>query len=1518
MTFVSYAQNFEDVMLWRALGTVQHGFYIDVGAHHPDADSVTRAFYDRGWTGINIEPVPTHANRIRAARWRDTTLAVALGAAPGRATLRVVGQSGLSTLSPDIATRHQDEGWPLDQVDVPVQTLAELCLTHAPGPIHFLKIDVEGAERDVLLGADFTRWRPWIVLVESTAPNQRTETHADWEDLLLIAGYTFVWFDGLNRFYLADERHAELEPHFRLPPNIWDGFVRAADTATAPSLAAAELDALRQLQRVSRAETREAGALREAAAARALSDARGQDLARLHEVLGETHRAHAAAHADWSRQTEALNRYFHDVHRVLDAERALAETARTAAQHTRDMLDALYGSTSWRLTSPLRRTMERVRPRPALLPPPVPPAPDRTLPPPPAMEAVPPRIRPLPPIPAPPPRTGVRTVHQYHSGAAAGDAVTNAMLLIRGILRGWGYRSDIFVTYRNDAPPDQVRLLEELPRHGNQILLVHHSMGFSSFDHILGLPGAKVLVYHNVTPPEFLDGNAFLQEHAVLGRRQLARLRTAVAASLAVSEFNLLELRRLGFDGPEASTLLFDVDALRDRAARTAGSRTASSSTAAPPFTVLFVGRICASKGQADLVAAFARFAALFAGPAHLVLVGRDDGPEDPYLRTIRAAVGAAGLQDRVTLTGLVDDEELHRRYASADLYVSLSRHEGFGVPLVEAMAHGLPVLAWPAGAIPFTLGGLSLASRDPEAVAAAMHALAIDPAARDALAARQAAQLDRFRLADQVPALGRALARAGAAPPALPHTRDTLDRTMRFTVTGHTAGSYSLAAVNRTLALALDAARPGTRLVPAEAAPRLEPHLADPRLADLAARDPEGSAPEVVISQHYPVLVPDRRGDLLLALFFWEESVVPLPTVRVLNASFDGVLAPSAFVAKALIDSGVTVPVATVGFAPSLSAFVTQGHAARALPRAPGTFTFLHVSSCFPRKGVDLLLAAYAAAFRATDPVRLVVKGFPNPHNDVADQVARLRLRDPAAPAIEVIDADLDGPALLDLYASAHAMVLPTRGEGLNIPAAEAMAAGLPLIVTGHGGHMDFCDPATARLLPFRFAPSGSHLGSAGSVWTEPDVDALAASLRDAVENPHDAAVRARTAKRRAETLADPAPFARRVADATLDMLLAPLMTPVRLAWVSTWGVRCGVAEYSRHLLDATLAAHPGAIGDVAILCDGRTAPDTSGSRPAVVPGWDLGWTGSLDRVTDAVSAVDPDLVVIQHQPGLLRWRELGLLLRHPALAGRPAVVTLHSTRHLHEVNEEERRFAVNELSRAARVVVHTVADLNLLLALGLSANVTLVPHGSVPRATAPATDRTLTPADAPVIGCYGFFLPGKGIPDLVHAVAILRQDWPGARLRLVNADYGSPDSAAEIISCRTLANELDVPVDWHTDFLPDAESTALLAGCDVIALPYQASLEASSAALRTALRAGPAVAVTPLPLFDEAADAVFRFGGTDPASVAVGLRGLLADADLRGTLRHAGADWLAGRDWAAVGERFGGMLRALVRAAA
>ncbi len=227
--FVSYAQNGEDVLLWRALGSVVDGFYIDVGAGDPERDSVTEAFYQRGWHGINIEPLPALVSRLEEHRQRDINLLAAAGCRDGEQTLfDIPNVYGWATLDSKVAAGYRDRGLDVAELVVRVRTLASVCAEYVTRPIHFLKIDVEGSESGVLRGMDFRKWRPWILVIEDALPDRRSSAATSWEPTLLSQEYRFVYHDGLNRYYVAEE-HAELAPAIAIQPNVFDCFITARE-----------------------------------------------------------------------------------------------------------------------------------------------------------------------------------------------------------------------------------------------------------------------------------------------------------------------------------------------------------------------------------------------------------------------------------------------------------------------------------------------------------------------------------------------------------------------------------------------------------------------------------------------------------------------------------------------------------------------------------------------------------------------------------------------------------------------------------------------------------------------------------------------------------------------------------------------------------------------------------------------------------------------------------------------------------------------------------------------------------------------------------------------------------------------------------------------------------------------------------------------------------------------------------------------------------------------------------------
>ena len=378
-------------------------------------------------------------------------------------------------------------------------------------------------------------------------------------------------------------------------------------------------------------------------------------------------------------------------------------------------------------------------------------------------------------------------------------------------------------------------------------------------------------------------------------------------------------------------------------------------------------------------------------------------------------------------------------------------------------------------------------------------------------------------------------------------------------------------------------------------------------------------------------------------------------------------------------------------------------------------------------------------------------------------------------------------------------------------------------------------------------------------------------------------------------------------------QLLLQPEAEPPRpTAWITTWDVPCGIADYSRYLR----AAMP---GPAVILCDTRTPPPSGPGPHSVIPVWAINEPDTLHATMRALMRHDPPCVVIQHQPGLMPWPMLIELLNHPALAGRVVSITLHNTEELATATPAFRAAALAALARLSRVVVHGRRDIAMLAGFGLTHNTTVIPQGAelpVPGSHFPSQAVRHLSSDSPVvIGSYGFFLPGKGLPELIEALALLRQHWPYAVLRLINAEYPVPQSSTEIATCRALvtARGLEDAVLFETGLLDHADSTARLQQCDVLVLPYQGSREGSSAALRSALRTGIAVVVTPLALFEEAGPATLTLPGCTPEQIAAGLDAVLRNTQARTAATEASQAWLQERSWARIGHRFSAMLDAL-----
>jgi len=370
LSFITYAQNYEDVMLRRALKDVDKGFYIDVGANDPVIDSVTKVFYDAGWRGINIEPINQWFEKLNETRTRDINLKVAAGAKGGKQRIYEL-PDGWSTMDKATAERHEAEhGFKKIERRVPVKTLTEICLAYHVAPIHFLKIDVEGAEKTVLEGLDLKQIRPWVIVVESTLPNTEIENHEIWEPIILGADYEYVYFDGLNRFYLAKE-HADLKASFKKPPNVFDSFISRQQFVSEQRAKTAEGQLKVNQEQLTELQTQ----------AQSLQNDRGtlnQKLESLSHQVGALETALSAEREDKSKlenelasarqqleqtqaQTKLLQSEWDTAKAKIDELHQSNHHWWTVPDQFNRELQSVYASKSWPITWPLRKLMQFFR-----------------------------------------------------------------------------------------------------------------------------------------------------------------------------------------------------------------------------------------------------------------------------------------------------------------------------------------------------------------------------------------------------------------------------------------------------------------------------------------------------------------------------------------------------------------------------------------------------------------------------------------------------------------------------------------------------------------------------------------------------------------------------------------------------------------------------------------------------------------------------------------------------------------------------------------------------------------------------------------------------------------------------------------------------------------------------------------------------------------------------------------------------------------------------------------------------
>jgi L-malate glycosyltransferase len=350
-------------------------------------------------------------------------------------------------------------------------------------------------------------------------------------------------------------------------------------------------------------------------------------------------------------------------------------------------------------------------------------------------------------------------IDQFVAGFANGDAISNEAIVMRRIFRSWGYESEIFCESKRILPElrREARDLSEYQslRNANDVALLHLSIGSAVNDLFASLKSRKAILYHNVTPAHYFTMiNKQISNDLSKGREQMKRLAGVAQVNMADSNFNALELKQLGYGDVQTLPLILDLEKLRGEPDAKILRKFGDGRT-----NILFVGRCAPNKRIEDLGLAFYHYHNSVDPNSRLIHVGSNAGTER-YFYLLLARTKELGL-DSVYFAGAVPQAQVNAFYQCSDVFLSMSEHEGFCIPLIESMVNDLPVMAYSAAATPETMDGAGIlfSEKKYELIAEMMGRVTGDEAFRNAVLNGQRERLRRFTSRDPASELKQLLA---------------------------------------------------------------------------------------------------------------------------------------------------------------------------------------------------------------------------------------------------------------------------------------------------------------------------------------------------------------------------------------------------------------------------------------------------------------------------------------------------------------------------------------------------------------------------------------------------------------------------------------------------------------------------------------------------------------------------------------------------------------------------------------
>ena len=922
--------------------------------------------------------------------------------------------------------------------------------------------------------------------------------------------------------------------------------------------------------------------------------------------------------------------------------------------------------------------------------------------------------------------------------------------------------------------------------------------------------------------------------------------------------------------------------------------------------------------------------------------------------------------QTNIAFLGYVTDQELIWLYQNCKLFVLPSKHEGFGMPALEAMCCGAVVIGSAATSIPEVIGNKG-ALFDPNNVKSITDKieeyltneskrtklllsnleqvkrfswektakLALDELKRAANTSKGAKEWeqqknkikeDYTKLISDVKKImsGNQTTRNEEEINLIATYIEHIERQTEWLVRKPTAdlhvqqwmmegpfdSSYSLAKLNRELVKSMQQIGVSVSIKntegPGDYIPNMN-YLKDyPQILNLLSIKGEDKSrlSDICSRNLYPPRVNDMQSRInLLHCYGWEETGFPNKWVRDFNDNLQGITVMSKHVKKILQDNGVHVPIGISGLGVE-----HNGVEMEEINIEAKRFKYLHVSSCFPRKGIDELLEAYGNIFKLDDDVSLIIKTFPNPHNTINSKLNSLKQNNQNYPHVHIINYDLKESEMLWLYKISDVLVLPSYCEGFGLPIAEAMNAELPVITTNWSGQLELCNAETAWLVDYKFEQAETHLNQFCSAWARPIIKDLQRQMQAIYTiSTEEKTNKTNNAKLQVTNNYTWEQCAIKNKKFVEELDIKNIKSEIKIGWISTWNSKCGIANYSKHLaneIGLSLKIYA-PYGDQLIHED----------EDHVTRCWEIE-RDQLDKLASELNSSNINVVIIQFNFGFFNLDAFNQMVIKLRDQHSVVILIMHSTKEPQHNKEKKLNKMVTGLKSCNRILVHTIADMNRLKEYGITDNTTLFPHGVVLTKSERESENKRNRQY--IIGSFGYFLPNKGLLELIEAMKIIQKSGLDIKLNMYNAEYSIPESAKLIEEAKNLIlkYQLERVIHFDTSYHSDDAIAEKLSTCDLMVFPYQKSDESSSAAVRTALGLSVPILVTPLEIFDEIKCLSSKTDGFSPQNIADGiinnLRNLYGELNQYQSFLNTLSEWKSEYSFSSIGYQLEGMITA------